>query len=172
MNVLIAFATSEGQTQKIVTKVAETLNGLGYHTDLVHTDSFQQPSLDKYEKIIVAGSVHQERHQTSLENFVIATLSELQKRPTVFISVSLSAAFPEGASDAENYIYDFRKRTGWSPSLSLAVAGALHYAEYDYFKAQIIRHVILKGHRPIPNTDYEFTDWDSLLTAIKTFIAI
>ena len=76
-----------------------------------------------------------------------------------------------GASDAENYINDFQKRTGWNASLSLAVAGALRFAEYDYFQAQIIRHVVLKGHKPLPNTDYEFTDWNSLLTAIKAFIA-
>jgi menaquinone-dependent protoporphyrinogen oxidase len=171
MNVLIAFATTEGQTRKIATRVSDRLSELGHRTDVVDTSAFEQPSVSRYDKIFVMGSVHQERHQEALEVFVMASLAELQQRPSLFISVSLSAAFPEGAPDAVRYIDTFLKTTGWQPSRALPVAGALRNTEYDYFKAQIVRHVVLKGREPLPRSDYEFTDWDALLGTVEAFLS-
>jgi len=42
----------------------------------------------------------------------------------------------------------------------MLVAGALRFDEYDYFKQQIVEHVVLKDHQTNqPKGDYEFTDW-------------
>jgi menaquinone-dependent protoporphyrinogen oxidase len=124
-----------------------------------------------YDKIIVAGSVHQQRHQEFVEVFVTAKLAELQKRPTLFLSVSLSAAFPEGMREAQRYVDAFLVSTGWTPTQSLLVAGALRYAEYDYFKEQIIEHVVLKGRKAEgPKGDHEFTDWAALFSVVDTFV--
>jgi len=107
----------------------------------------------------------------SVEVFVIASLPELQKRPTLFLTVSLSAAFPEGVSDAQRYADIFLRNTGWKPTASLLVAGALRYDEYDYFKAQIIQHVVLKC-REVEGAkgDYEFTNWERLFEAVDWLI--
>jgi menaquinone-dependent protoporphyrinogen oxidase len=63
----------------------------------------------------------------------MASLPELQRRPTLFLSVSLSAAFPDGMLEAQSYVNDFLVNTGWKPTQSLLIAGALRYDEYDYF---------------------------------------
>jgi menaquinone-dependent protoporphyrinogen oxidase len=74
-------------------------------------------------------------------------------------------------SEAQSYVDAFLVSTGWKPTQSLLVAGALRYAEYDYFKAQMIEHVVLKGRKVegLPKGDYEFTDWESLFRAIDSF---
>jgi menaquinone-dependent protoporphyrinogen oxidase len=73
--------------------------------------------------------------------------------------------------EAGNYVDAFLASTGWKPTQSLLVAGALRYAEYDYFKEQIIEHVVLKGCKARgPNGDHEFTDWASLSRAIDSFV--
>ena len=139
MKILVAYGTSEGQTRKIAEAVAARVNELRHDAHLY--DTAGNPAglhADSYDKIIVAGSVHQQRHQESVEVFVTAKLAELQKRPTLFLSVSLSAAFSEGMPEAQSYLDAFLKGTGWKPTQSLLVAGALRYAEYDYFKEQII----------------------------------
>jgi menaquinone-dependent protoporphyrinogen oxidase len=100
----------------------------------------------------------------------MANLAELQKRPTLFLSVSLSAAFPDGMLEAQSYVDAFLVSTGWKPTQSLLVAGALRYDEYDYFKAQIIEHVVLKCREVAgAKGDYEFTDWGSLSRAVESF---
>jgi menaquinone-dependent protoporphyrinogen oxidase len=172
MKILVAYGTSEGQTRKIAETVAARVHGLGHDAYLF--DTAGKPTdlhVDSYDKIIIAGSVHQQQHQESVEIFVTAKLADLQKKPTLFLSVSLSAAFSEGISEAQSYLDAFVKSTGWKPRQSRLVAGALRYAEYDYFKQQIIEHVVLKGRKMEGRKgDYEFTDWASLSQAIDSFV--
>lgn len=172
MRILVAFGTSEGQTRKVAEAVAARVHDLGHDAHLFDTASSPADlHIDSYDKIVVAGSVHQQRHQESVEVFVAVKLAELQKRPTLFLSVSLGAAFAEGMTDARSYVDAFLASTGWKPTQSLLIAGALRHAEYDYFMEQIIEHVVLKGRRVEgPNGDHEFTDWASLSQVIDAFV--
>jgi menaquinone-dependent protoporphyrinogen oxidase len=172
MKILIAFGSSEGQTQKIAKHVADRLQGLG-HTPQLYDTSKSPKGLDlkTFDRIIVAGSVHQERHQESLSLFVEARHAELERTPTLFLSVSLSAAFPEGLAEAQGYVDAFLSATGWKPAQTLLVAGALRYDEYDYFKEQIIQHVVLKGRKvDESDRDHEFTDWAAVDAAVDRCI--
>jgi menaquinone-dependent protoporphyrinogen oxidase len=174
MKALVAFGTSEGQTRKIAKAVADRIRDGGHDVDLFDTAARATDlHVASYDKIVVAGSVHQQRHQESLEVFVAAKLAELQTKSTLFLSVSLSAAFPEGQRDAQTYIDGFLTEVGWRPTRSLMIAGALRYAEYDYFKAQIIEHIVLRG-RTISGSegDHELTDWESLFRVVDDFIRV
>ena len=148
------------------------MHELGHDAHLFDTASSPEDlHANSYDKIIVAGSVHHQQHQEFIEVFVTARLAELKTRPTLFLSVSLSAAFSEGTSEARSYVDAFLGSTGWKPTQSLLVAGALRYAEYDYFKEQIIEHVVLKGRKVEgPKGDYEFTDWEALSRAVDSFV--
>jgi menaquinone-dependent protoporphyrinogen oxidase len=184
MKFLIAYGTSEGQTRKIAEAAAVHLHDLGHDGHLFDTassrryghqfDTVSSPMdlhMDSYDRIVVAGSVHHRRHQESVEVFIMANFSELQKKPTLFLSVSLSAAFAEGMKEAWSYVRAFLASTGWKPTRSVVVAGALRYAEYDYFKQQIIEHIVLKGRASdAPVGDYEFTDWKALFRVIDAFV--
>ena len=171
MRILIAYGTSEGQTRKIANTIAARVHELGHDAHLFDTASLEKRHVGSYDKVIVAGSVHQQRHQEFVEVFVMTSLPELKERPTLFLSVSLSAAFPDGMFEAQSYVDEFLVSTGWKPTQSLLIAGALRYDEYDYFKAQIIEHVVLKC-REVEGAkgDYEFTDWDTLCRAVELFV--
>ena len=174
MKILVAFGTLEGQTRKIAEAVAARVHDLGHDAHLFDTAGTGSPAdlhVDSYDKIIVAGSVHHKRHQDSVEDSVTAKVAELQKKPTLFLSVSLSAAFPEGMTEAQSYVDAFLAGTGWKPTRSLLVAGALQYTEYDYFQEQVIEHIVLKG-RKIEGLrgDLEFTDWAALSRTVDSFV--
>jgi menaquinone-dependent protoporphyrinogen oxidase len=50
-------------------------------------------------------------------------------------------------------------------------AGALKYSEYDFFKEQIIRHIVMAGRQiPSDQKDWEFTDWAALDSFIAEFL--
>ncbi|HEY7747634.1 MAG TPA: flavodoxin domain-containing protein [Aestuariivirgaceae bacterium] len=172
MRILIAYATSEGQTRKIAETVAAKVQELGHDAHLFDTaTTFMDLHIDSYDKIVVASSVHQQRHQDSIEVFITARLADLQRKPTLFLSVSLSAAFSEGLAEAQNYVRALLAATGWKPTKSLLVAGALRYAEYDYFKEQIIQHIVLKDRKVERSRgDHEFTDWAALIADVNEFI--
>ena len=100
-----------------------------------------------------------------------AHLDQLQTRPTLFISVSLSAAYPDGLPEAQAYVDTFLETTKWKPTQTAIVAGAVRYDEYDYFMEQIVRHVVLKDRDAADaHGDHEFTDWDELARTIDGFL--
>lgn len=172
MKILIVYGTTEGQTQIIAERVAAQLREAGHKPELY--DAARRPGdldIGVFDKIIVAGSVHQKQHQRSLEIFALSNLAQLKAKPTLFLSVSLSAAFEDGRADAQGYVDEFFAYTGWQASQALLVAGALRYDEYDYFMEQIVEHIVLKGRAVNgPKGDHEFTDWDGLARSVDAFL--
>lgn len=172
MRILIAFGTTEGQTRKVVQAASERIRERGHDVELFDTSGVPanlHPEV--FDRIIVAGSVHEKRHQKDLEIFALAHRDALGARPTMFISVSLAAAFDNSLADAQGYVDDFIREVGWQPGRTLLVAGALHHGEYDYFTEQILEHIVLKD-RDIdhPEQDQEFTDWEALAEAVDAFV--
>ena len=172
MKLLIAYATTEGQTRKISQTIADQVIELGHQAELLDTARKRRDvHIDDFDAFIVAASVHQDRHQNEIEVFVAASLDVLKAKPGLFISVSLAAAFEEKTPDATAYISDFTTRTGWTPDQSLAVAGAVKSEEYDYFQQQILEHIILKDRDELrPDEPQEFTDWTGLANSVKEFL--
>jgi menaquinone-dependent protoporphyrinogen oxidase len=174
MRVLIAYATTEGQTRRIATAMAGQVRERGHDVRLV--DIAIKPSdvhPADFDAIVIAASVHREKHQEDMEDFVSASKTVLAPKPTMFISVSLAAAFEEGREDAERYIANFVTNTGWKPGKSLAVAGALRSNEYDYYQQQILKYVVLKDRKvDHPEQDHEFTDWKALAGAVEAFLNV
>ncbi len=169
MNFLVVYGTTEGQTAKIASFVASKLEELDHKVDL--KDSKRRlPDLDisTYDGIVLAGSVHQKKHQTSIANFLIAHRDQINKLPNLLLSISLSVAFEDGQEEAQVYVDSFIDYTGFTPAEVLLVAGALRFDEYDFFMEQIVEFVVLKDHEKI-SEDKEFTDWKQLDSDIETF---
>lgn len=172
MKILIAYATTEGQTHKICKTIADQVVGLGHQVEMLDTARKRRDvHPDDFDAFIIAASVHQDKHQNEIEVFVAACKEVLSAKPAIFISVSLAAAFEEKISDANSYVADFVALTGWTPDQSLIVAGAVRSEEYDYFQQQILEHVVLKDRDDFqPNEPQEFTDWAELANAVEKFI--
>ena len=174
MKVLIVYATTEGQTQKIAEKIAGQIRELGHDVDLVdlgHKRKGLNP--DDFDAAIVAASVHQKTHQEEIEIFATASREILGTKRTMFLSVSLSAAFGEGHAEAQACIAKFIAQTGWTPNISLPVAGALRNESYDYFQQQILEHEVLKNRNlGSLSRDHEFTDWEALAASVAKFLSV
>ena len=172
MDVLLVYGTTEGQTRKIVERIAERIREHGSKVELVDSTTLpQNRSVRDYDAIVVAASVHQHRHQRSVTHFVKANLDQLKEKPTAFVSVSLAAAFEEDRQEAQEYVDQFCAETGWRPTETVLVAGALLYTQYDFLKRQIMKFILWKGGGPTDaDRDYEFTDWGALSAFADSFV--
>ena len=173
MKIVILFETGEGQTRKISEFIAGQIRKAGHDVTLIDTsDKMADLSLATADKVILAAPVHERRHPKNFEVAVGAAKQDLAKRPTLMISVSLKAAFPDGLEEAQDYLTEMEMRTGFKPTQEALVAGAVRSASYDYYQSQIVRHVALQGH-DIVLTDgvQEFTDWNALAETVASFLA-
>jgi len=171
MKFFIAFATTEGQTGKIAKFVADNLLELGHQVSLQDiSDYLSGLSLEHFDKVVVAGSVHENRHQDVLRSFIAAHKTALASKKTLFLSVSLSAAFDATSEQAEGYVQGLFEHLDWRPDAYALVAGAIRHGAYGYYQEMIVQHNVLpEGAVEHPEKDHEFTDWASLETAIAEF---
>ena len=172
MNVLIVYGTTEGQTRKIAAWTATHIRERGHRVELRDSAALESDlKLGFFNAFIVAASVHQERHQDTITNFVFAHHELLNTKPSAFISVSLSAVLEGEKTEAQKYVDRFVSVMGWQPRMTLLLGGALRFTEYDYFQEQIVKFIVMKRSGDAsPERDHEFTDWNALADFVNRFL--
>ncbi|WP_420334720.1 flavodoxin domain-containing protein [Roseibium sp.] len=171
VNFLIAYATTEGQTDKIARYMAAALTEDGHEVRFHNVSDLSGGlTVTDYDKVIVAGSVHSGKHQPDLELFAFANRERLNQVPGLLVSVSLAAAFPDTLNEARGYVDTLLEATHWKPAQVILIAGAVKPGNYDWFEKSALLEGDLAGHL---NEDLqetrEFTDWGALKQQVAEF---
>jgi menaquinone-dependent protoporphyrinogen oxidase len=174
MLLLVAYATTDGQTRKIARFVADRLAGQGHGVELLNVTDAEGLDLARFGAAVLAGSLHAGGYQKALRQFVTGARPGLEAMPTLFLAVSLSAAGndPEDWAGLRRCLMDFQTETGWTPGRIEHVAGAFRFSEYDFFRAWAMRRIAdQKGETVDPGQDKEYTDWPALGQAVDRWLA-
>jgi menaquinone-dependent protoporphyrinogen oxidase len=173
--ILVAYATTEGQTAKIATFIAERLRIRGHRVELVDVATpAAQAATGLYQAALIGGSVHQHKHQEALVHFAKSNQAWLAAMPVALFSVSLAAALDDmdGRLEARRLLDGFVAETGLRPWVVRCVAGALKYTQYDYFKRLVMRLIAKqRGGSTDTSQDHEYTDWDDVEAFVDEFLA-
>jgi menaquinone-dependent protoporphyrinogen oxidase len=173
MRFLIVFGTTEGHTREIGQFAAGVLREAG-HTATIEeaTGEGAQVRIAPYDGVILAGSLHVGRFQAGLVRFAQAHAAELNRKPSAFIAVSLSAAGvnPDDWEGLDQCLQRFQHETGWTPRVLLNAAGAIRYSQYDFFKRLAIQHIAARrGQKTVTSRDYDLTDYDAVRAFVLSF---
>lgn len=172
--ILIAYGTTDGHTARIAGFLGSMLQTSGAHVDLVRVGmDGADPSPERYDAVVVAGSLHGGRYQRALHRWVGRHAAALRRQPTAMISVCLGVLQkdPRVWADLDAKVDLFLKETGWKPSVVKIVAGALLYSHYGWLKRWIMRRMTRKaGVETDPSRDYVYTDWDDLRLFAEGFL--
>ena len=173
--ILVAYATTEGQTGKIAAFIAERLRVRGHRVDLVDTATPAAAQVvPMYQAAFLGDSLHQQRHQDSLRHFIDANRIWLAAMPCAFFSVSLTAALPDAESrqETQRLAKEFLDDCGLRPAAMRCIAGALAYTRYDYFKRLLMRLIARQQGQPVDTArDYEYTKWPDVEAFVDEFLA-
>lgn len=172
MNVLIVYASSEGQTKKICSFLAGEIRQQGAEATLIEAGKAKQVSKD-YDLVIVAASIHIGSYQKAITKFIKSNLEMLEDQPSSFISVSLTAAGKNAKdlADLENITKTYLQKLNWQPDHILQVAGALRYTKYNFFIKYIMKRIARKNVGATDTSrDYEYTDWQQLKDFVKMIL--
>lgn len=172
--ILVAYATTEGQTGKIAAFIAERLRIRGHRVDVVDTATPAAAQVvPMYQAAFLGGSLHQQRHQDSLRHFIASNHAWLHAMPTAFFSVSLAAALQDMDSrlETQRLLQEFLAECSLRPIVTRCIPGALKYTRYDYFKRLVMRHIAKEQGRPTDTTqDYEYTQWGDVEAFVDEFL--
>lgn len=161
--VLVAFASSHGQTRAIAEHLATRLRIRGHTVELADADVALPPPPDDYDAVVVGSRVRIGTHATSIADYVRAYRDALTAIPTGFFSVSLSAAQAHAGSDPHDYLKTFFARLGWTPTHAAALGGALHYRRYGWILRFVMKQLARAGGHPTDTSrDHVLTDWTAV----------
>jgi menaquinone-dependent protoporphyrinogen oxidase len=163
-DVPVFYATSEGQTRRIAERMAKRLEQNGLTSEAILADSREADAIDwtRIRGVCLGASLHAQKHQASSRAFARRYREQLSARPSLFVSVSLSAAskHPEEVAAARRLAEGFATEAGWQPSRIACVAGRLAYTQYGWLTRFVMRRIAMKeGASGDTSRDHEYTDW-------------
>lgn len=163
----VFFATSEGQTRRIATRIASVLHDLGLESCAIDVAGRDAVEIDwtHVRGALVGASLHVGKHQKTAERFVKAHADDLSGVPSAFFSVSLSAASKNAKEvvAADKLARAFPIACGWSPARIVTVAGRLAYRQYGFFIRWVMKRIAKKEGAPTDTSrDYEMTNWEDV----------
>ncbi|GAA5520246.1 hypothetical protein LQ318_00855 [Aliifodinibius salicampi] len=164
MKLLIVYGTTEGQTRKICNYLRGKAVDNGHQVTIVDATG-PDVNPNSFDATIIGASLHAEKYQYSVEHYVQEHHKSLNKMPTGFLSVSLTAVYDDSQNqkELEKIANNFFDKTGWNPTFVEQVAGALRYTKYNFFKKIIMRMIAQKsGGSTDTSKDTEYTDWNQV----------
>lgn len=179
-DLLITYASSEGQTAKVAEFMAEAATEGGHSVDRrAIGDLPADPDLGSYDGVLVGASIHMGRHQKAARRFVADNAAALNATHSAFFQVCLSSAVdePDQHAEAAGYIEDLLAASGWEPERVASFGGALRFSEYGFFKTRIMKAIAGEFAEAAsadyePGADAEFTDWTEVEAFLEGFLAL
>ncbi|SDK58399.1 flavodoxin domain-containing protein [Natronorubrum texcoconense] len=123
---LVLYGTSEGQTEKVVTRIGDVLIDRGHEATTVNASEISPEfAIDDFDAILVGASIYTGKHQTSVREFVTAHRNTLATKPTAFFQGSLSSTGEVREVQAAGYVEEFIEATDWQPDRIALFGSAL-----------------------------------------------
>lgn len=165
MNVLIVYATTEGQTRKIAQHMYRTIEDAGHEVTVSDcSDRSNNIDVTRFDAIVLAASIHEKKYQSVMYEFITDHLEQLNSKPLAFVSVSLAITLASGEAEARRYVDELIEETGLQPDAVHLAEGAIRYFQYGKAEAATIDLIVFKGQKKMPKRDGnpEYTDWQAL----------
>lgn len=166
MNILIFYATLEGQTAKIADRIADILQSKGHEVTnqpIQHLPA--NLNIQDYDAAILGGSIHIGKYPKELKKFVRQHTSWLNNIPSAFFTVCMAINSQQEESRQEALVYseNFTKETDWHPTLMATFAGAVKYTQYNFITRFIMKQISRKeGGSTDTSHDHEYTNWEAV----------
>ena len=180
--ILVVYATRTGHTRHIAERIADRVRTLSHEAQIQDALTEALPPLERYSAAILAASVHLGHHEREMVKFVRARRRELDRLPTVFLSVSVTEAAAADVHrpdderlDAQRatrkILDDFILETGWRPGKAVPIAGALTSPEPGALTRALMRKLFHRDLPEEPAPTAVFTDWAALNAIVDALVS-
>lgn len=167
--VLVLYATREGHTRKVASRIADGLRRRGAEVALIdaaNAGATASLELAAFDLIVVGASMHAGGIEPEIVRFVAqhAEVISRQERSLFLVLLSVATKDPELR---EKSLADARAKLARQIRVDFGkpemIAGALSYSKYSWPIKAIMRRIAGQaGGDTDTSRDYEYTDWDQV----------
>lgn len=159
-NIVILYASVDGQTFKICNYIADRLKAKGNTVTMEKIELFNG-TFENIDLLVIGASIRYGKHAAKVTNFIKKYRAQLSHTSTAFFSVNLVAR-KEGKNTGETnpYVQKFLSVINWTPNLLDAFAGCLDYDRYPFYDRIMIKMIMkMTGGPTHTDSPIEYTDW-------------
>lgn len=170
----VLYATTEGQTMKIASHIAQRMREQGHEVELHHVDAIDDFDAARFDGVMLGGSIHEGHYQRYLVRWIAEHQSDLARRPIALFTVCLAIESPheEERAQARRFPDQLRERTKLIPDRSAVFAGALKYTQYSWLKRALMKQVAKHEGASVDSTqDHEYTRWPAVDAFADDFLS-
>ncbi|MFC5079083.1 Protoporphyrinogen IX dehydrogenase [menaquinone] [Vibrio thalassae] len=169
--ILYLYSSREGQTTKIITRIAEHLGDS--NATIVNLHEEMSINLEEFDKVLIGASIRYGRLNKKLYQFLTANSAKLSSMKAAFFCVNLTARKEQQGKDTPEgsvYVQTFLKKSPWQPELIGVFAGALYYPRYNSFDRFMIKLIMtMTGGETDTSKEVEYTNWDKVSVFAEKF---
>lgn len=174
MNLLIAYASTDGMTAQIAQHLGEVAGALGHRAEVLNMNRLSRRfDPRRFDAILLGASVHVRGYQRSAKHFIRKNLEALNSRPSAFFSVCMAIASKDERSrgEARAIAKAFPAAYGWKPDVIEVMAGAIMFSRYGIFRRPVMRAIARKEVGELDTSrDYVYTDWNAVDRFCRSFL--
>jgi menaquinone-dependent protoporphyrinogen oxidase len=165
MNIIIMFASAEGQTRKFSLFMRDSLERAGRNAKLIEANVDISVGPASFDRAMIAASLPVGRYLKPVIDFAANHHAALIQINAVFVSVSLSVAGKdlEDADGLAACVAASTREPGWRPDRAEHIADAFRFSTYGILKRWAMKSIAwCKSQSTEPSLDHELTDWAAL----------
>ena len=166
MRILILYGTTEGQTGKIASHIADIIGSKGHEVMLQCGEQLPADfTLNSFNAAIIGGSIHMGKYQPYVIKFVRDHRDWLNSVPSAFFTVCMgvNSRHAKDRASARHYSVEFMEQSNWQPRLTETFSGAVKYTQYNFITRFIMKMISKRaGGSTDTRRDHEYTDWDEV----------
>ena len=178
-SVLIAYATREGQTEKIARQLAQHFRDAGAATTIINAadaEATASADLDGFDLVVFGASMHAGGLEKELIRYMAVNKEQIERMKRSFFLVLLSAATKDQdlrARSLEEARRNMEARLPIPFPDTEMIAGALMYSRYSPPVKWIMKRIARKsGGDTDTSKDYEYTDWEQVERYAQRLLSI
>ena len=173
MKALILYSSRDGQTRSIASYIANKLQDT-LRCDVIDLLQADNIDLTQYQQVLIGASVRYGHFHPTLGKFVKRHAEQLNRMPSAFFSVNLTARKADKRSPQTNaYTRKFLLASPWQPKQCAVFAGALRYPRYRWIDRVMIQLIMrMTGGETDTSKEVEYTDWQQVSSFSQDFSAL
>ena len=176
--ILVLYATREGQTGKVATRIAEHLAAAGAAVEILNArdkSAVRRLDLAPFDLLVFGGSMHAGGVEGELVDFINGHREQIAGKRRSFFLVLLSAATKDPELRSK-WLADALAKLKSQVELDFdeieMVAGALHYSKYSAPTKWVMQKIAREaGEATDTSKDYEYTDWQQVEDYARKLVA-
>lgn len=161
--ILIVYGSNYGQTARVANRIHRLLLERGFTVTMRKGNELPPDFCPvDFDGVLVGASMIVGGYQKYIRTFVRRHAGVLNTVPSAFFAVSGSAGStnPLERAEAQQRLEAFCRESGWHPSLTASIAGAIMYTKYNVLLRWVMKRISRKeGGSTDTSRDHEYTDW-------------